>query len=426
MAETIRTREKTALLIIFTTFMGQIYLQPFESDFRLTLAVVVINVAFLVFKEIRPMLTINLVGLLMLIVRSSVYAIERQITLLSGLNVYWPVLLFYFFYGLLFVVLEVRSATKQPLLLLITLWFCDSMPNILEFIVRRGWAIHPLGNAIYTIVAIGLIRSVLSTLFYYGLQYYVDIIKARRKHQDFVDNVVFRANLRTELFFLKKSRNDIEDAMQKSYKIYECMAEVQLKQQLLEVTRDIHEIKKDYSRVLSGIERHLSYGTDEEINPHEALTMKFSEILEIVVDANQKVADRQGKHITFETHSQWDGQVKSFYAMISTLNNLVINGIEAIESSGRISLSSALEGPEISIRITDSAGTLEGELEAVIFTPGYSTKYDPQSGIMSAGVGLSHVKQIVEEVFGGRIRYDVNPGTCTAFEIKVPMERMEA
>lgn len=421
MQDTIRNREKTILLVIFTTFMGQIYLQPFESDFRLTLAVVVINVAFLVFKEIPPLLTINTVGLLMLLVRSSVYAFERKLSLLTGIDVYWPVLLFYCFYGLLFVLLKVRSAVKQPLLLIISLWFCDSIPNIIEFIVRKGWTIHSIENAIYTIVAIGLIRAILSTLLYYGSQYYVDIVRERRRQQSFVDSVLFLSNLRTELFFLKKSKNDIEEAMRKSYMIYEQMDEPLQRQQLLEVTKDIHEIKKDYTRVISGIERHLQLSVAGAIEEQGVYTMSMAKILDIVVDANQKVAHKLDKQIDFQVDCQYVGQVHGFYAMISTLNNLVINGIEAIQGSGQIQLTCTTLEHQMTITVRDSAGSLPQEMGEVIFNPGFSTKYHRESGVMNAGVGLTHVKQIVEDVFGGTIEVRVETDVSTAFVVSLPL-----
>lgn len=46
--------EKILLVAIFTTFMGQIYMLPFGTGFRLTFAVVVLNVLMLTFKEIEP------------------------------------------------------------------------------------------------------------------------------------------------------------------------------------------------------------------------------------------------------------------------------------------------------------------------------------------------------------------------------------
>ena len=131
--------EKILLVAIFTTFMGQIYMQPFGSGFRLTFAVVVLNVLMLTFKDINALITINLVGVMMFVVRSLLYVVNNNGGLLIAMDLYYPILFFYVFYSFFFHVLDVRNLVKTPLALFLAIWICDSLPNVIEVLVRQEW-----------------------------------------------------------------------------------------------------------------------------------------------------------------------------------------------------------------------------------------------------------------------------------------------
>ncbi|HSQ89268.1 ATP-binding protein, partial [Romboutsia sp.] len=61
----------------------------------------------------------------------------------------------------------------------------------------------------------------------------------------------------------------------------------------------------------------------------------------------------------------------------------------------------------------------------IMFEAGFSTKYDTTTGKMSTGIGLSHVKQIVENYYKGRIYVDNTIKDYTVFEIAIPIEQIE-
>lgn len=411
-----RNIEKLILVAVFTTFMGQIYFTPFGTEFRLTFAVVVLNILILTFKEINPISTINLVGILMFLVRSSVFVFNQNGTFFEAFMIYYPVVFFYIFYSIFFVLLDVRSFLKNPLALFLSIWICDSIPNIIEVIIRQEWQNANFEQVIYTIIIIGLFRTIFTTIMIYISGYYLQHVKDRQNHQKFVEKIVLMSSLKTELFFLRKSKNDIEDAMRRSFEIYERIEDSDEKTAILSVAKDIHEIKKDYTRVIAGIEKSI-----EETSNFQ---MQFFEILSIVVETNKKLAEAKGKKIAFQTNKFYNFKTSEYFTLISILNNLVVNAIEAIDRTGLISIYENVQDDFVFISVYDDGVGIE-ELDLnLIFEPGFSTKYNEVNGIMSSGIGLTHAKYLIEEILNGKLTVESQKGVSTNFNIMIPRHRL--
>lgn len=60
----------------------------------------------------------------------------------------------------------------------------------------------------------------------------------------------------------------------------------------------------------------------------------------------------------------------------------------------------------------------------LIFEPGFSTKFNENNGVMASGIGLTHVKHLVEDYFEGTIVVQTKKNNLTCFKIAVPMARM--
>lgn len=408
--------DKILLVAVFTTFMGQIYIRPFGTDFRLTFAVIVLNILMLTFKSIPPVPTINLVGVLMLLIRSTVYAFNHQVPLMDALIIYYPVIYFYIFYSLFFVLLDIRGQLHSPPTLFMGIWICDSIPNIIEVLVRNDWKNVDFESAILTIITIGLVRTVFTTLMIYFSVAYYDYLNKRKDYQRFIEKVMLLSNLKTELFFLRKSKKDIELAMEKSFAIYERLEMPENKELMLEVTKDIHEIKKDYTRVINGIEKSI-----HETSQYQ---MGYAEIVKMIFAYHTATIDLQGKHIKFIHKIAEDFRTSAFYTLISILNNLIINAIDAIPAKGFISLTQEVSEGHIYIHLSDNGTGIEPEDLQLIFNPGYSTKYNEVNGIMSSGIGLTHVKYLVEHILQGTITATSQPGKGSCFTIVLPYGKL--
>ncbi len=87
--------------------------------------------------------------------------------------------------------------------------------------------------------------------------------------------------LKNEIYFMRKNSEEIESVMANAYKLYEKLNEMDvpddMKHMSLSIARDVHEIKKDYIRIIQGIEEEISEEYDEK-------RMSFQDILKILED----------------------------------------------------------------------------------------------------------------------------------------------
>ena len=103
------------------------------------------------------------------------------------------------------------------------------------------------------------------------------------------------------------------------------------------------------------------------------------------------------------------------------ITNIVLNAVDAYETSNRkekeiIIILEKRDGKAI-FSIKDQAGGIPEEIRDKIFDPFFTTK-GPQKG---AGIGLTTVKNTVEEDFGGTIEMETVSGRGTKFIIEFPI-----
>jgi signal transduction histidine kinase len=95
--------------------------------------------------------------------------------------------------------------------------------------------------------------------------------------------------------------------------------------------------------------------------------------------------------------------------------NLLMNGIQAIESEGKITVSIRSNGNFAEITVADTGGGIEQENLKNIFTPFFTTKEQGN------GLGLAIVKKIVD-LHEGEISVESTPGKGTSFCIRLQKE----
>lgn len=408
-----RNIELQISIILVTVFLGQIYISPFGTDFRLSMAVISLSFLLVFFREVNVMVCTTIVGFLMFLFRASIAAINTPGTPTGDLmSMYFPVVYFYVGYGLLFILLEIRDKTRDPVPFILSLWVIDCLPNILEVVIRKEWNQSPFDNLILAIILIGGIRSLITYQLIAMADTYTSRVKTSQKETQFRELLLFTARLKTELFFLRKSRLDIEQAMKKSHEVYQLIQEPALKPMVLSIAKEIHEIKKDYNRVISGMETTLGKedpGTD----------MSILELFTLIRDNTAALVEQTDKDIQFELSVESDLRTRLFYPLVSVLNNLVINAVESIEDHGIIRLTEVYDGAAHVFSVQDTGPGIPPEDLEAIFVPGYSSKFNPETGKMSTGIGLTHARQIVEEVFQSEMEVHSEPGHLTEFKFKI-------
>lgn len=410
------------LLIIYTItiFMGQIYLTPFSDWFRFSLAAIVLPLFLIFYKEIKVMQVSLVIAVSMFLFRSMIHRLTYDdLSFNEILFHYMPVMSYYLIYGILFKTFKIRekAAQSDSLALIPALWVCDSSGNMAEALIRNLWGGLPLESAFLVIIVIGFIRSTVTCMIFMLIIQYKNRIVREQKESKYRELLMLTAKLKSELFFLKKSMNDIEDTMTDSYDLYQKLETENLKEQALNISKNIHEIKKDYYRVVQGMEDTLS----EENTP---LMLSTFDLLSIIRENTEKIISFQGKDILLNFNAKCDFKTNDYYPLISILNNLITNSIDAIEKKGIISVTLDQKDDYYTFSVYDNGMGIDMEDQNLIFKPGYSTKLNKTTGKLSTGLGLAHVKGMVENYYQGTISADSYTYEYTEFTFTIPIERL--
>ena len=109
------------------------------------------------------------------------------------------------------------------------------------------------------------------------------------------------------------------------------------------------------------------------------------------------------------------------------LINLVVNAAHAIgdvvadsNDLGRITLRSYEHGDGVMVDIADTGGGIPDEIQDRVFEPFFTTK-EPGQG---TGQGLALAHNIVVTKHGGRLEFDVDPGSGTTFHLWLPRKQV--
>jgi signal transduction histidine kinase len=95
--------------------------------------------------------------------------------------------------------------------------------------------------------------------------------------------------------------------------------------------------------------------------------------------------------------------------------NVALNGVEAMNGRGRLSLEVARRNGDVALAVTDTGPGIPRERLDQLFQPFASGKPD------GSGLGLSIAERIVA-AHGGRIEIDSEPGRGTRVTLLFPLE----
>lgn len=102
------------------------------------------------------------------------------------------------------------------------------------------------------------------------------------------------------------------------------------------------------------------------------------------------------------------------------LVNLAMNAVGAMPGGGRLSFRHSVEGPFLTLSVSDTGEGIPGENLGKIFEPFFTTKRNGKG----TGLGLAVCRKIVEE-HGGKISVSSRPGEGTTFLVSLPFAPLE-
>lgn len=414
--------KKMLMVGLFTAFMGQVNFYPFSTDFRITVGVVMFTFLLLYFNSIPIIATSIITGISVLLMRVGIDVFANQVSIDIASFKHIPALIYYISYGIIIDRTGFRKLFEKPIYFIITLTAADIMSNFLELIIRNQSNIKSFDEIFSTIMLIAVIRSSLVLALFWIIKYYSLFITKEEHQKRYKELLLLTAKLKSEVFFLKKSMQDIESAMVKSYSIYNTIKESvpmdkdELKGIMadsLDLSIDIHEIKKDYNRIVISMEKLM---------PASDLykTMKMSEIFETINDIFTRYIEVINKDIVLNFEIEKDFKTSEYFIIMSILNNLIQNSIEAcFRSDSFVLVRCYINEDMVVFNIMDNGKGIKAKDSELIFEPGFTTKFNPETGQISTGLGLTHIK-LLSEHLKGKISLNNETEGITEFILEIP------
>lgn len=328
-----------------------------------------------------------------------------------------PAMFYYstFLLGCILVGIKGYDHGRRMVILLILDFIC----NFLELIVKNSNH-QPLIN--YMIVAI-IIRGIIVYMIFLAYKKKEVLILQEEHNEKYIKLNLMASDLEAESFYLKKISVNVENLMKKAYTSYKTVSEVEeARRYFLDLSREIHELKKDYTRVVSGLDNLFNKFEHDEI-------ISLTKVGDIIRGNTRRYLMETELDILFKVKFNDNFKVRYYHKIFIVINNLVINAIEAMAESphhlispSKIEVLQHTHEDYLYISVSDNGPGIPEDFINLIFIPGFTTKFSGETGRSSTGMGLSHVKNIVDEA-GGDMEVSSNHEGGTRFNIKLPINK---
>ena len=178
------------------------------------------------------------------------------------------------------------------------------------------------------------------------------------------------------------------------------------------------DLKRRVQRIRGEVERLNRILTDFRRYANLPLltfeTCDLGPVIEEVLDFNEPEAQRQNVQVNRDIQALPPVQLDQ-PQFKQALLNLIINGVQAMEDGGTLTVRAKPLNGNIQIDVEDTGQGIEPKQLDKIFNLFFSTKKE------GTGVGLAIVKQIIEG-HNGQVNVETNPGQSTKFSILLPVK----
>jgi len=400
-----------------------LYIDFYINNFKFSFAGVVFPFLLYIYDDLNPVLFGFSSGFLLVVFR---WIFLNPIQGLIGQQFYniMPEIVFYIVYGTVFYVIRKSNISIKYKNIIVISTIVDFVSNILETYIRIGESLFSSDYSIVKVLLfVAILRATLIWIMVVGYNYN-KLFLIKEEHDKRYRNLLqIISQLKTEIYWMEKNMDHIEKVMTNAYQLFSNINEDGTRNdwamEALEIAKDIHEIKKEYSLVVMGIE-------DAMANKLDNTGMYFSELVAILEETMSMEIRNQKKDIIIDYNTGEDFYTEKHYYLMSILRNLIINAIDSIESRGNIIFSHIVENNNHQFIIKDNGcGIKEDELQ-YIFSPGYSSKIDYSTGQINRGLGLPLIENIIKVNLKGNIRVESEYGIGTVFTVSIPAEELES
>jgi len=409
------------LIALIDALVSEVYLDFLGDGFRISVAVILLPIIYYFNRKINPLITAFYIGIIGLLFRGVLTYVSMG-SFTYGLTNDFYIVIFDIVYGLFYYFMFTRRDDKSLTFWFFTILVADFSGNTMELFSRLGVLDGESINNLNTLLFVALIRSIFAIAVVLVFKAYKRLLNREEHEERYRNLLTFISDLKGELYFMKSNMESIEAVMGEAYTLFESLTEEEHKDRdlSLQIAKDVHEIKKNYYRVVTGIEQ-ISQSTLEYnyMNLHELFL-----ILETSMSRELELKNRQ---IDLFFNSKDDVLVEQHYMIMSILRNLVANAIESMDekSYGRIDVNHIMIEEVHLFTIVDNGKGIKDKDLPYIFDSGYSTKFNNVTGDIYRGLGLTLVRDIVEKTFEGQINVTSILGKGTRIELIIPRKTME-
>lgn len=419
--------------LIFISFLvmfsSQIYIKLFVNHFNISFGIIILIILLYMLEIDNKIMVAVISSCFVYIIRILVYFLENneiESALKLGIRNHFPEFIFYLVYiTIYFIIISIKN--KNLNCLLPKLIICDFFANFTEMYIRHTIYLENFNlNMIIGLLFVAFLRSTLIWVMINLMIKYNTTLLKKEHTERYIKLLASNSTLKSEVYLMEKSMDNIENTMGKSYKLYMDISEKDLdddlKKEIMEITKDIHEIKKEFNLIVRGV--------NELTNTKELKdSMDYYAILDIL--KHMINIELKNTNITFNIEKGENFNTIYHYYLISIFRNIIMNSMDALKSkdNGMIYFKHiSMNIDNITghcFEIMDNGEGIDDEDKKYIFNPGFSTKINFETGDVNRGLGLSIVKDIVETKLKGFVTLTSSKGKGTKFMIFVPKNNLE-
>ena len=389
----------------------------FERELEFSGAVLTIFLLILIDKKINFK---KIMGLFAGVFFIDIFVLNWWIfnnTLEKSWSLALPAILYYYAFlsGCIMIDLKNYNHSKKMMILLLMDFIC----NFLELLVKNS---HHLPLINYLTIAI-IVRGIIVYTIFLAYKKKEMLILQEEHNEKYIKLNLMASDLEAESFYLKKISANVETLMKKAYTSYKTVSELEeAKRYFLDLSREIHELKKDYTRVVLGLDNLFNKFEHDEV-------ISLTKIGDIIKNNTKRYLIEVDLDIFFKVKFKDNFKIRYYHKIFIVINNLIIKAVEAMAedmtkliSNSRIEVMQYSDDDYIYIVVSDNGPGIPNGFFELIYNPGFTTKFNKKTGISSTGMGLSHVKNIVDEMEGD-IGIISSSESGTKFKIKLPIKK---
>ncbi|MEH7304413.1 sensor histidine kinase [Neobacillus drentensis] len=402
-------------MMIAVPITGELKFYPLSgADLRFSMSTTVFFFILLWSRKIHPILAGFLTGSAVVCFR--IILDKVQVGSFDFPN-HFPVFFYYMVFGMFFHIFKVKKLYHRPLLIGLLGMVLEIMGNVTEMTIRHFTTDMKMTTSSFLIIiGVAIIRSFFVLGFFNTILVRETRLAEEQQKKRTEEVLLLVSNLHVEMFQLEKSARDAEKLTSACYAIYRDLKALNNQKQaqaMLKIAGELHEIKKDNQRIYAGLSKLMA---KEKLDDF----MNIQEIISVATISNKNYSELLGKTIGFQVRISGEHPEYRTFILLSLINNLVANAVEAIHQEGQIVVTVEKVQDLVKITIKDNGNGISKKNKAYIFEPGFTTKFD-QAGIASNGIGLSYTKSVIENLDGKINLIESSKEKGTTFEVQLPV-----